>query len=190
MAEEFNQTMETTKAQAKAGTNQVLNEARDMVRKVAEGQKDRACRTLDGLAGALHSAAGNMQDRDQNSPARYADFAANQVERLARTLRDRDWDGLIADAEGFARANPTLFLGGAVLAGFLVGRAARNAGESSAMRSSLSGEHGYAAERPVTRPASDTMTGSATGFGAAEPARRASTAYGGYGGGSITPEVP
>jgi hypothetical protein len=54
--------------------------------------------------------------------ARYVEDAGDQVRSFSHSLHARRWNELVAETEEFARRQPTLFVLGAVAAGFLVGR--------------------------------------------------------------------
>src|SRR5688500_3227189 len=69
-------------------------------------------------AGALRRAARDGTAADSPG-ARTAESAADTLQRFADSLRDRDLDGLLRDAESFARREPALFIGAAALVGFL-----------------------------------------------------------------------
>lgn len=52
----------------------------------------------------------------------YLEQAGNQIDKLARTVRNKTWGELVTDIEGFARHRPTLFVLSAVATGFVIGR--------------------------------------------------------------------
>jgi hypothetical protein len=64
-------------------------------------------------------------------PQQAMDKAADQVEQLAGYLQSRDVNQIVADAEGFARSRPSVFLGGAFALGFLLSRFLKSAPASS-----------------------------------------------------------
>ncbi|MBY0430585.1 MAG: hypothetical protein K2Q10_05270 [Rhodospirillales bacterium] len=105
-----------------ASKDQALMDAQTMIRDTADSQKMKAADTLGNVAEALHHTAASLRDGKQDYPAQYADMAADQVERMAQMLRDKSWNNLMSDAEGFARRQPWLFVGGALAAGFLTAR--------------------------------------------------------------------
>jgi hypothetical protein len=88
------------------------------------GEQQRA--TAGGLgefAGALRKAAREMDDGGGSGQvSRMAQGAADGLERLSRSLREQDFDGLVREAESFARRQPVVFFGAAVAAGFLAMR--------------------------------------------------------------------
>ena len=75
-----------------------------------------------GITEALRSAASSLEQSQNRALAGYVDQAADQVENISRTVRERRWNEIVADTEDFARRQPTLFVLGAVATGFLVGR--------------------------------------------------------------------
>ena len=50
--------------------------------------------------------------------AQYIRLAADQIGTVSDAFRRRDLNQLVADVQGFARRQPTAFLGAAFLAGF------------------------------------------------------------------------
>jgi hypothetical protein len=111
----------------------IVTEAKNAVGEVVEGLKARAAsaaderkgsaaQTLGAVAGALRGAAQDLQQGEVAALGTYAENAAQQIERVAGYLRDKDLKGLTRDTETFARRHPELFLGGAFIAGVLAAR--------------------------------------------------------------------
>jgi len=86
-----------------------------------EEQKAAAADFVGGIAGAMRRAA-NEFDKDVPQAAQYIRRAADQIGTVSDAFRRRDLNQLVADVQGFARKQPTAFLGAAVLAGFAVVR--------------------------------------------------------------------
>jgi hypothetical protein len=86
-----------------------------------EEQKAVGADFISGMAGAIRRAA-NEFDRDVPQAAQYMRLAADQIGTVSDAFRRRDLNQLVADVQGFARRQPTAFLGAAVLAGFAVVR--------------------------------------------------------------------
>ncbi|GAA4557367.1 hypothetical protein [Streptomyces collinus] len=134
-----------TAGQAREGASQVVGTATDQVRAVtgearaqagamagdlrtrvteeAESQTRRGAQVMrqwaDDLSGLADSA-------DADSPARsLVTQAADRGYRAADYLDTRGVGGLVDDLQDFARRRPGAFLGGAVVAGFAVGRLAK-----------------------------------------------------------------
>ena len=85
-------------------------------------QKDSTASEMGNLAQALRKAAGGSNVNRDTSVGRVADLAADGLERLSGSLRSKDLDSLMRDAESFARSQPIAFFGAAVAAGFLAMR--------------------------------------------------------------------
>ena len=89
--------------------------------RTGEAQKSRGVAAIRGLARAIDSAADELQ---QQSPlaARTVHEAARGVEGLSDNLANRDVNDLVDAAVRLARAQPVLFVGGSVAAGFALAR--------------------------------------------------------------------
>lgn len=109
--------------QAKDQVKQVAGQARDHVQELVGQQKDQAANKLGTLAGALREAAHKLNEDDQSGDfGRYADQAAQQIDKLSTYLRDNDLRGFVRDTENFARRRPDLFLGTTFVAGLMLAR--------------------------------------------------------------------
>jgi hypothetical protein len=105
---------------AREQAGEAWKSAKDTARSTLSEQQRSAAGGLDDFAGALRKAADEMeQGGRQAGAARYAKVAADGLERVAGTLKSKDLDGMIHEAESFARKQPALFFGAAVAAGFL-----------------------------------------------------------------------
>lgn len=103
-------------------THALWTDARETARSKFSEQQQSAARSLGDFAGALRNSAQQMESGQHRNTARFARTAADGVEQLSATLRNKDLDGMLRDAEGFARRQPAAFFGAAVLAGFLAVR--------------------------------------------------------------------
>ena len=75
--------------------------------------------------------AANEFENDLPQAAHYIRQASEQVSGFADTVRQRDMRELAAEAQDFARKQPTLFFGGAVILGFAALRFFKTAAPSS-----------------------------------------------------------
>jgi hypothetical protein len=82
-----------------------------------EEQKAAGADFVSGVAGAVRRAA-NEFDKDVPQAAQYIRLAADQIGTVSDAFRRRDLNQLVTDVQGFARRQPTAFLGATVLAGF------------------------------------------------------------------------
>jgi len=99
-----------------------LDAARSAAESLLEEQKRQIARRVAGIAEALRNGADPLQESQSGVIARYLREAATQVECVSRSMHERNWRGLVADTEAFARRRPTLFVLGAVVTGFVAGR--------------------------------------------------------------------
>jgi hypothetical protein len=108
-----------------------LEEKVDQVRQTGMSQlgsqKDRVAQTVGSVASALHQTSQHLREGDEASVAAYVDQIADRVDQFSRDLRERDMNQIVADAEGFARQQPILFIGGAFLLGFAAARFLKSA---------------------------------------------------------------
>jgi hypothetical protein len=113
-----------------AKTEQTQQEAQHLTEKIKEqGQSllaERKKATADeirGVAEALRKAAHEMHQQEHPPMVTpYAEWAGDTLEQFSSTLRERDLNTLVRQTEDFARRQPGIFLGGAVVTGFLLAR--------------------------------------------------------------------
>ncbi|MDB5370955.1 MAG: hypothetical protein JWP20_2513, partial [Roseomonas sp.] len=92
---------------------------------LAEQGKEAGAERAEGLANAVRRVADDLED---SSPeiAKHVRSAADSVESVASSLRQRSAGDLLNDVNDFARRQPAAFFGVAVLAGFAVSRFAKS----------------------------------------------------------------
>jgi hypothetical protein len=129
---------------ARSDIAQAAETARTEARRIAGQQKEAGANRLGEVAGAVHGAARSLES-GMPQMASYVHDAAVRLEDAARTLRTRNIDDLMNDVSRFARSQPALFFGGAMLAGFALARFLKStppngssAGSSSTSSSSSS----------------------------------------------------
>jgi hypothetical protein len=131
-------------------------------RRVETGTGSQLTRTgdlLDQIAQAVYEGSQQLRS-EQPQVARVADFTAGRIGEAAQYLRGTDVNGLRRGAEDFARRQPALFVGGAMVLGLAATRF---------LKASPAG-----AARPATRPAygrtpdGSSVSTSRAGLGAAQ----------------------
>jgi len=108
--------------QAKDALGGTVDQVREQAVSQVDQQKSRAAETLNTVAGAVRQTGDQLRQQDQGTVAQYVDTAANQIERMATYLNNRDINDMAVELQHFARRQPALFLGGALLAGMLAAR--------------------------------------------------------------------
>ena len=96
--------------------------AAETARSMLGEQQKAAASGIGDFAGALRKAAREMGDGQQAPMSRMLEGAADGLERLSGSLREKDLNDLMREVEGFARRQPVAFFGAAVAAGFLAVR--------------------------------------------------------------------
>jgi hypothetical protein len=86
--------------------------------------------TIRNLARAVDSAAASLEP-EVPQLASFVREAAQTVDRLSSDLRERSLGEIAESVARFARREPIAFLGGAVLAGFVIARLAQRAQHSA-----------------------------------------------------------
>jgi hypothetical protein len=137
---------DVAKDAARATYNAVSAQASELVSSVAseletsaEDQKRRGAETMRTFAGAVQHAAAEL---DQQSPAVARQFrnAAQKVEDLSESLRDRSIRRLVDDASDLARRQPLWFFGGAIVAGFALSRFLKSSAGASTQNVGRTGQ--------------------------------------------------
>jgi hypothetical protein len=108
----------------RAVKEQAIQFAGDMgeeLSKTAESQKIRGAEAMRSFARAINSAAGELEGTSPQV-ARSVRDAAAKVEDLSTNLSSHSVDDLVKAATDLARAQPLIFVGGAVAAGFALSR--------------------------------------------------------------------
>lgn len=98
----------------------LASQAGDKLLSSVEEQKTAGADFVSGMAGAIRRAANEFGDVPQ--AAQYIRLAADQIDNVSNAFRRRDLNQVVADVQGFARRQPTAFLGATFLAGFALVR--------------------------------------------------------------------
>jgi hypothetical protein len=114
-----------------------------------EEQKAAGADFVSGVAGAFRRAATEF-DKDVPQAAQYIRLAADQIGTVSDAFRRRDLNQLVADVQGFARRQPTAFLGAAVLAGFAAVRFLKTSTAGANVSSRSSGAQHSPASQPMS----------------------------------------
>jgi len=87
-----------------------------------DSQKSKATDTLGVIANAVHGTTEQLRSDHHEALAQYIEGAANQLDRMSTTLRNKDVNVLLSDARQLARRQPALFIGGSFALGLLAAR--------------------------------------------------------------------
>ena len=106
---------------ARSDMAQAAESAKSEARRIAGQQKEASAATLGEVAGAVHHAARSLE-AGMPQMAGYVHDAASKIEDAATSLRTRNVNELMDDLGRFARSQPVLIFGGAMLAGVALTR--------------------------------------------------------------------
>ena len=132
---------------AKDQAGEIGTAAKDMaadatgkVKSAMNEQKTAGADYLGTIAQAVHRAAGEFES-DVPHAAQYIRQAAGQIETVANAVRQRDMRELAGEVQEFARRQPTLFFGGAMILGFAALRFFKSSSPSDSALAKSSGTH-------------------------------------------------
>lgn len=108
----------------------VMGRVTEQLSETAEAGVDRGADALGSLVRAMQ-AAGKEVTAESPGLANSIDEAASHVEAFADTIRGRTVSELASSAAELAKRNPTVFLAGAIAAGFAVSRFVRSSAQAA-----------------------------------------------------------
>jgi hypothetical protein len=153
--------------QARQQAGDLANRGTEQVKSQLANQKHEASQRMVPIQSALRETGQQLRKQGQGSVAGYADQAADQVERFSGYLRETEVDEIVAEARGFARRRPAVFLGGAVALGFLATRFLKSTSQEAGSGGNGSGatsraEITHGAGEPATALPPGSVEGSPT----------------------------
>jgi hypothetical protein len=159
----------TSKAQASAG--KVADQARQLIVKQLNTQKDRVTGSLESLINVLRQSGQQLEDQGQAPVASLANRAADGVEQVWIYLSDRDVVALEREGEGFARTQPAIFLSGAFALGFLGARFFRSSRQAAQTGTNLPAPYNqqYAAAQAEQDYTVPPLAATGTGTSSTQP---------------------
>lgn len=95
----------------------LANSAKDRAEEAVTRRKSLGADYIGSIAQATGRAADEFEP-ELPQAARYIRQASEQIRGVADTVREKDVRELVAEVQDFARRQPTLFFGGAVVLGF------------------------------------------------------------------------
>jgi hypothetical protein len=111
--------------EVKARARSIGGAAQEQASRYATTQKELVSEHLDEFAQAIRRAGDELSQRDSTLAAQLVRQAAGGLESMSRSVSGANLSDIVGSVRAFGRANPAAFIGGAVLAGFALGRFAR-----------------------------------------------------------------
>jgi hypothetical protein len=140
------QTAQDLAGQAQEKAQQAAGQAKSKLREQLDQRSSDLGSQIGQQASDLRSVSQSLRDQGKSGPAGVADRVAEYAERAGGYLREKDSDGLLADAEDFGRRQPWAVGAGALALGFAASRFLK---ASSNKRYSSRGSSPQRSELPV-----------------------------------------
>jgi hypothetical protein len=127
----------TVRSQADQVKGELAGQARELLSETQGQLQQQADMQASRLAGALFQVGGQAVALSQGRPdqagplVEYAEQAATWLDDVASHIEERGIEGLATDVVDFARRRPAVFLAGAAVVGFGVGRLIRSGAVST-----------------------------------------------------------
>jgi hypothetical protein len=145
-------TADEAAASVRSGTDElkrhaqgVVDDAKQRAQAVAGEQKNLAAERLTGFASALRHASSDLDQQGQSVVSGFVRQAADGLEHVSGAMQRNDVDDLVGSIEDFARRQPAVFIGSAVLAGFGIARFMKSSSERRRERGPHPRHTGYEA---------------------------------------------
>jgi hypothetical protein len=115
------------KAQEAAGmaqekAHEAAGRARGMVHEQIDERSTNAGEQVSGTAEDLRTVGEELRKQGKETPAKFAEQAAERTERVGSYLSEADADKLLSDIEDFGRRRPWAVLAGGLVAGMAAAR--------------------------------------------------------------------
>jgi len=125
-------------------------EPKERLKEQVDQRSTQAGQQVGTVADDVRTVAGELRNQGKDTPARYAEQAAERVQSVGQWLERSDGDRILRDVENFARKNPWAVAAGGLVAGLAASRFLK-ASSGERYRASLSngGSNGGA---PATTP--------------------------------------
>src|SRR4051794_6832538 len=97
-------------------------EVQEKLREQLDQRSTKAGETVTDTAQDLRSVGEELRKQGKETPARIADKAAEQTERVGSYLKDADSDRMLSDVEDLGRRQPLAVLAGGLVVGIAAAR--------------------------------------------------------------------
>ncbi|HET9197877.1 MAG TPA: hypothetical protein VFN92_06450 [Solirubrobacterales bacterium] len=108
--------------QAQDKAREAAGKAQEGIRQQIDDRSTQAGEQVAGTADDLRSVGEELRKQGKDGPAKLADRAAEQTEKVGSYLKDNGPDRMLEDAEDFGRRRPWAVLAGGVAVGVLAAR--------------------------------------------------------------------
>jgi len=131
--------------QAKERVQDAKVQVQGRLREQADQRSTQAGEQLSSAADDVRSVAGELRTQGKDTPARYAEQAADKAQEIGQRLQNASGDELLRDVEDFARRNPWAVAAGGLVLGLAASRMLK-ASSSQRYRTSITNGNGAAGQ--------------------------------------------
>jgi len=110
------------KDKAQETAQQATGRAREQVRGQVDQRSTQAGEQIGTVASDVRSVSEELRKQGKDQPAKIAERAATEAEKLGDYLKRADADAILRDVEDFGRRRPWAVMAGGLAAGFLASR--------------------------------------------------------------------
>jgi hypothetical protein len=147
---------EQAKERVQGAAQEARQQARGRLSEQVDQRSTQAGQQINTMADDVKSVAQELRSQGKDTPARYAEQAAERVRGAGQWLESSDGDKLLRDVEDFARRNPWAVAAGGLVLGLAASRLLK-ASSGERYRASLSnGTRGSLAAEPMPSGAPTT----------------------------------
>lgn len=129
--------------QNSTGSAGIMDRVKESATTQLGAQKDRATDGIGSVAQAVRQSTQQLRDQQHETIAQYVEQAADQLERFASRMKERNIGDLARDAQELARRRPAVFIGSAFVLGLLGARFLKSSGGSGYARRATSAGGAY-----------------------------------------------
>ncbi|HKO38580.1 MAG TPA: hypothetical protein VJU14_09455 [Solirubrobacterales bacterium] len=108
--------------QAQEKAHEVAGKAQEGIRQQIDERSTQAGEQVSGTAQDLRTVGEELRKQGKDTPAKLADRAAEQTEKVGSYLKDNGPDKMLEDVEDFGRQRPWAVLAGGVVVGVAAAR--------------------------------------------------------------------
>jgi hypothetical protein len=120
--EQAQEKAEEAAGQAREKAQEAAGEARSRMRDQIDQRSTQAAERVRSTGSDLRSVSQELRNQGKDTPARFADQAAERVERVGGYLAESDADRILRDVEDFGRRQPLAVLAGGMVLGIVAAR--------------------------------------------------------------------
>jgi ElaB/YqjD/DUF883 family membrane-anchored ribosome-binding protein len=129
--------------QAKEKAGQAADQAKGRAREEVDTRSTQAGEQVTSMAEAFRSTGDKLREEGKDGPAKAADRAAQEAQKVGSYLTDSDSDRILSDAEDFARSKPWAVLAGGVALGIVAARFLKASSAGRASQNAAAGGRTY-----------------------------------------------